>query len=46
MDNLQDMAERAVEAQAQFEAHFDHKPKIDTRTPSQVKDQARRENWK
>jgi hypothetical protein len=36
----------AHQAQALFESMFSHAPKVDLRTPADVKAQAARENWK
>ena len=44
--SLQEVAAAAVASQVNFEACFDHKPKVDTSTPAQVKARALREGWK
>lgn len=37
---------RAIESQELFESLFTGLPKVDVRTPRQVKDQALREGWR
>jgi hypothetical protein len=38
--------EGMLHSQEQFEAMFDHAPKVDLRTPADVRAQAEREGWK